>query len=62
MNGDLTGLCGEHNANDTDDIADVELLEALVFLLTEVVACNVGLNVALKIKDVAEGCLTHNAL
>jgi hypothetical protein len=47
VDGDLAGLGGENTTLYSDDIADIELLKALIFLNSHVVTGNVALNFAL---------------
>ena len=62
MDRDLTGLGLEDKALDTDDIADIHLLEALVGILADLVAGDVDLDAAVSVLDIAERGLAHNAL
>ena len=59
---DFTRFGGECSAGYADDIADIELFEALIFVNADAVACDVALNTALEVLHVAERRLTHNAL
>ena len=46
MDGNLTGLCCENNTFDTNDITNVHLFEIFVGILTNIVSCNVALDIA----------------
>ena len=59
---DLALLGAENLALDADDVADVELLVALVYVLTDVVALDIELKTAVAVGHVREGCLAHDAL
>ena len=58
----LAALGAEHLAAHTDDVADVVLLEAVVFLLVHLVLAGVDLDAAGLVLHVAEGHLAHAAL
>ena len=62
VNGDLARPRPEEEALDAQDIADVILLECLVVVDADAVSGNIDLDVALKVCDVRERSLTHNAL
>ena len=62
VNGDFPGLGLEHIAADTDDVADIVLLEILVGLFSYAVSCHIALDVAGLVLHIAEGSLTHDAL
>ncbi len=62
MDGNLAGLGLENKALDADDIADIHLLETLVGILTDLVACDIDLDAAVPVLDVAERGLAHDAL
>ena len=47
MNGDLTHLGGEDDTFHTHDITDIHAFEIFVCFLTQVIACNVALDIAL---------------
>ena len=61
-NRNLTLLGAEYLALDTDDIADIELLAALVYVLAYVVALDVKLQTAVAVAHIREGSLAHDAL
>ena len=62
MDGNLTGLCFENKAADAHNVADVQLFEALVFLLTQGIAAHIALQSAAQILHMAERGFSHNAL
>ena len=61
-NRNLTLLGTEYLALDTDDIADIELLVALVYVLAYIVALDVKLQTAVAVAHIREGSLAHDAL
>ena len=67
MDADGTGLCGEHEALHTDDVADVEFLEdgvvhRFIFAGANLVAFDVDLDSADGILEFVEGDGAHDAL
>ena len=59
---DLTAAGTEHDALDTDDITDIQLLEPLVLLGADLVDLHIDLDLALLVLNVAEGSLAHVTL
>lgn len=59
---DLALLGAENLALDADDVADVELLVALVYVFADVVALDIELKAAVAVGHVREGRLAHDAL
>ena len=59
---DFPCLCLERKALHADDVADIEALELRVVLVSEVIAGDINLNIPLTVENIAEGCLTHDAL
>ncbi len=62
MNRDLAGLRFEGEALDTDNIADIEALEVGITLISEIIAGDIDLDIAVPVENIAEGRLAHNAL
>ena len=60
--GELAGLGAEDLALDADDVADVELLEGRVLLVSELVPADVDLDVALVVAKMREAGLAHDPL
>ena len=59
VDGNFPPAGAEHKALDADDVADVQLLEPLISLGTQLVDLGVDLDLALLVLDVAEGRLAH---
>ena len=62
MDGDFTGLRGEHRALQADDIADIHFLEISICFLTYKVPRHIALNGPFQVLNVTEGGLAHHAL
>ena len=62
VQGDLAALRAEDRALAADDVADVQLLEAVIFVGAEIVHLDVDLDAAVLVLQVAEGGLAHAAL
>ena len=62
MNGDLAGAGLEHKTGQTDYVADIKFLKAGVYIFTNAVSCNIALNSALIVLNIAKACLAHYSL
>src|SRR5258705_508880 len=62
FNADLAGFGGKHRAADTDEIAEVEVLEDVVLLITEGLLLGIDLNTAGLVLDVDELAFAHVAM
>ena len=62
MDRDLSGLCPEDFALDSDHVAYVQLFELFIVLFSHAVSRNVGLDIPFQILNIAERCLSHHTL
>ena len=62
MNRDLSGLCAEYLAFNTNNIAYIQLFKCFVCIFSDTVSCHIRLDHALQILHMAKGCLTHYTL
>ena len=61
MNRDLAGLRLEDLPLNPHNIADIIFLKIFIRLFSDTVSCHIGLDIALQILYIAEGCLSHHA-
>ena len=62
MNGYLAGHGAEYISLYSIDISDIRFLEICICICSNCISCNIYLNIALQVTDIAEGCLPHNPL
>ena len=62
MDGDLSGLSGKDLAFNTHNISDIKFLKIFIVVFSNIVPCNVGLDIPFQILNVTERRFPHHTL